>query len=189
MGKYTVAFATQHFATDVAGMLQTVIGDEVSLDVCMASPGNKYDLLVFTGGADIDPRFYGEENYHSYCTPSRDIWERELFNRAPASQKFLGICRGHQLLNAFFGGKLTQHIQKPHPSCHPLSNGWHVNSLHHQGVISVEYGTENLAMFQDEIEITRMPGRFLSFQFHPEFCLPDPEKEFTEMLLSFLLEE
>lgn len=190
--KYNVSFATRHFATDVSVLLNQIIGDRIGLSLSMAEPGKRYDLIVFTGGADIDPAFYGEENYHSYTNPHRDRTEREIFGSSKEGQKFLGICRGHQLLNAFYGGKLIQDIPVPHPSWHPLSNGWHVNSLHHQGVISLGSGVESLGKYSSGdvtvSEITRGKN-FLSFQFHPEFSLPDPREEFYSLMYEFLLEE
>ena len=30
------------------------------------------NLLCFTGGADVSPELYGEENVGSYCSPERD---------------------------------------------------------------------------------------------------------------------
>lgn len=197
--KYTIGFATRHFATDVTSVLVDVIrsissAPEIYVDI--AKPQRKYDLIVFTGGADIDPAFYGEENYSSYTNPERDSLEKDLFRHADEEQKFLGICRGHQLLNALYGGKLIQDIPQNHPGWHPLSNGWHVNSLHHQGVISVGAGVEILAVYKngsngketEVAEITR--GKyFLSFQFHPEFALPDPKVEFINLLGKFMLEE
>jgi putative glutamine amidotransferase len=71
------------------------------------------DGLVFSGGADIDARFFGEENVKAggEISPERDQFELLLAKRAIESQKpVFGICRGIQLLNVAMGGTLYQDI-------------------------------------------------------------------------------
>ena len=125
------------------------------------------NLLVFSGGADISPSIYGEENVASHTIPMRDEVEIEAYTFAVKHHiPCFGICRGHQLLNALIGGKLTQHIENPHPMYHRLDNGLEVNSMHHQGVISTPL--DILASFRGVAEITQGHNIF-SVQFHPEF--------------------
>jgi len=71
-----------------------------------------YDALVLGGGYDIDPSFYGEEN-----KGSEDVDRAEDELQFAAIDKFvkarkpiLGICRGEQLLNVYFGGSLYQDV-------------------------------------------------------------------------------
>lgn len=79
--------------------------------------------LVLTGGNDL-----GEE-------PDRDRCERECLSYCCANQlPVLGICRGLQLINSFFGGSLTAtegHVAVRH-SLRPLEVGLpnEVNSFH-----------------------------------------------------------
>ena len=71
-----------------------------------------FDGFVFCGGADIDPKYYGEDidGAENICS-SRDEFERILFNAVHATGKpILGICRGMQVINVFLGGSLYQHI-------------------------------------------------------------------------------
>lgn len=58
------------------------------------------DGLVLPGGIDLDPLYYGENNYGSfYCDPRKDDFERELFwNCVVNGKPVFGICRGHQLI-------------------------------------------------------------------------------------------
>jgi putative glutamine amidotransferase len=56
--------------------------------------------LLLPGGIDLDPTFYGEENYSSYkCDPARDKFERQMLHTfVQAGKKIFGICRGFQLI-------------------------------------------------------------------------------------------
>jgi putative glutamine amidotransferase len=68
--------------------------------------------LVISGGSDIDPVMYGEENIASTnLDPYRDRLERECVEMAFASRlPLLGICRGAQMINVVRGGSLYQDV-------------------------------------------------------------------------------
>ncbi|MBQ2126689.1 MAG: gamma-glutamyl-gamma-aminobutyrate hydrolase family protein, partial [Bacteroidaceae bacterium] len=72
------------------------------------------DALLLTGGADIDPRYMGEEPDYTLLhgiNPPRDGQELLLAQLADArSLPILGICRGIQTLAAAFGGSVHQDI-------------------------------------------------------------------------------
>jgi putative glutamine amidotransferase len=72
------------------------------------------DALLFTGGPDIDPQCYGEsEDSKSGIkhAPRRDKWEMMLLKAAlNRDMPVLAICRGMQLLNVVFGGRLIQDL-------------------------------------------------------------------------------
>lgn len=59
-----------------------------------------FDGLVLPGGIDIDPIYYGEDNYSSYgVDPDKDEFEREVFHAfRKAGKPIFGICRGFQLI-------------------------------------------------------------------------------------------
>ena len=70
------------------------------------------DALLLTGGADIDPRYMGEEPDYSLLhtiNPKRDEQEMLLALLADArAMPILGICRGVQTLAVAMGGKVYQ---------------------------------------------------------------------------------
>jgi putative glutamine amidotransferase len=76
--------------------------------------------LVLCGGADVDPRRYGEETLPGAgveALPERDALEWELL--AAARDRRLpvwAICRGFQVLNVFFGGSLWQDLPSQRPT-------------------------------------------------------------------------
>jgi putative glutamine amidotransferase len=73
----------------------------------------RLDGLIVSGGADVDPRRYGQEPHPLTGAPraDRDDWEDALLRAAiEADLPFLGICRGVQMLNVALGGTLVQHL-------------------------------------------------------------------------------
>lgn len=70
------------------------------------------DGLLLTGGADIDPRLYGQPVDGSVdIERARDILEHDAWAAAESrSVPVLGICRGFQAINVFSGGTLLQHV-------------------------------------------------------------------------------
>lgn len=70
------------------------------------------DGLVITGGADVDPRQYGEEPHPRTggWRHDRDAWESALLTAAlEVDLPVLGVCRGMQLMAVHAGGALDQH--------------------------------------------------------------------------------
>ncbi len=74
---------------------------------------DKVDGMLFSGGKDVSPRFYGEEAVPEagpFCL-ERDELELLLFEILRAKKKpMLGICRGQQIVNVAAGGTLYQHV-------------------------------------------------------------------------------
>lgn len=73
------------------------------------------ELIVFTGGSDVDPEFYGEPMHpKTYSSYARDAKEIAIFNKAKElGIPMIGICRGSQLLCICNEGKLIQHQENP----------------------------------------------------------------------------
>ena len=78
------------------------------------------DAIIFAGGADINPRYYGGDGNHPKIGPEdaeRDITEFAVL-RAVLDRKdkpVLLICRGLQVLNVLSGGTLHEHIADVYP--------------------------------------------------------------------------
>ena len=71
-----------------------------------------FDGLLLTGGGDVAPHLYGQENRGSMPPdPDRDRTELALAHAYLAAGKpILGICRGTQVLNVALGGTLVQDL-------------------------------------------------------------------------------
>ena len=77
------------------------------------------DGLLLTGGADVDPRKYGETERHPsvHVDDARDALELPLARRAlERDLPLLAICRGMQVLNVAAGGTLVQDLPSARPS-------------------------------------------------------------------------
>lgn len=69
--------------------------------------------LLLSGGADVDPRRYGEAEAGARdIDEARDELEAEAWTAAAErGLPVLGICRGLQAINVFSGGRLVQHLE------------------------------------------------------------------------------
>lgn len=158
------------------------------------------DGLILTGGNDIDPALYGEAVLNDTVEPApeRDAGEKRLCDLALERKlPILGICRGLQFLNVYFGGTLYQDIpsqfltdvkhrmEEPyHRSSHdclpeadsPLetlvgAEAIGVNSHHHQAVKDMAPGLTVMGRSGDGIveALWKKDEKFLwAVQWHPE---------------------
>ena len=144
--------------------------------------------LLLPGGGDLEPWRYGQENRGSRnLDAGRDEEELGLLDRFVRSGKpVLGICRGLQVINVFFGGTLLQDLSE-----HCAENGvdrMHpvhtsdpdlrrlcgetavVNSAHHQAIDRTGRGLQAIQWAEDgtveAIRHERLP--ILAVQWHPE---------------------
>jgi len=100
------------------------------------------DLVVFTGGPDVDPAYYGQKPIASYYgDDNRDDSDLEVYWQCyNEGIPMVGVCRGAQFGAVMGGFKLVQDIDN-HQGDHPI---WdvvqkrsidRVSSVHHQAVI------------------------------------------------------
>lgn len=159
------------------------------------------DALVLSGGVDIHPEFYHQHadyaNAPGAFNKQRDEFELAALQWALKNDKpVLGICRGLQLVNCFFGGSLEQDLgndlNKIHKSegrdkAHGLTieqgTVLHkmiqtersvVNSAHHQAVKKIGDGLKVNCVADDGtiegLEWTDASNKsfLLCIQWHPE---------------------
>lgn len=128
------------------------------------------DGLILPGSTqDINPGLWGEENICSNdVNDELDRLQRELLMQAIADKKpVLGICRGMQFINVYFGGTLIQDLASgsAHRSVKPeryhlVKNApgsfmaqlfgpeTEVNSLHHQGAGRIGDGLKVISWWE-----------------------------------------
>lgn len=98
--------------TDAGGIAVLLPPQPVTPEVARRVLGS-VDGLIVSGGADVDPRRYGQDAHERTGAPrtDRDAWEDALLTAAvELDVPFLGICRGAQMLNVALGGTLLQHL-------------------------------------------------------------------------------
>jgi putative glutamine amidotransferase len=74
---------------------------------------DRIDGLLLIGGADLDPRSYGQEPESGVEATYRERDDFEIALTRAAVERgmpYLGICRGMQVLNVALGGNLNQHL-------------------------------------------------------------------------------
>ena len=175
------------------------------------------DGALFTGGEDIDPRFYGS-CLHEGCgklTPLRDSCEFAFAAEFLKTKKpYLGICRGMQFLNIFYGGTLYQDIateysrSSQHHQSPPYNAAFHgvrlekggaleaicgldrlsVNSMHHQAVKKLGAGLIAEGFADDGImEALSASDRpyGIAVQWHPEHLVEKGDSASLALFDSF----
>lgn len=176
----------------------------------LSSAIDKCEGVLLTGGGDIDPELYEETQLGSCMLVNsfRDEFELKVLDMALKKDKpILGICRGLQLLNVYYGGSIYQNIelldlkkehfnlnQKKYFKAHNVNiyedthlnkslnkSMIEVNSLHHQSINKLGEGLTISAKSEDGlIEGIEVEGKNLVFavQWHPEMMFEKyPEQE------------
>lgn len=147
---------------------------------------NSPDVVVFTGGSDVTPILYNEENTASGCNSQRDMKEMVFFHRFHKHPK-LGICRGGQFLNVMSGGRMIQDypghaIADTHEAVDRKRNTRiQVTSTHHQIMVGSPSSVNYMyAVNPDGINTAECiwygNTNSLCFQPHPEYLEADRKK-------------
>ena len=97
------------------------------------------DGFLIPGGWDINPALYHEENTASLnISDELDYFQMQAVCYAVSHKiPILGICRGMQLLNVYFGGSLIQNI--PHTDRHARDKGSQADKVHPVTALSGTY--------------------------------------------------
>lgn len=168
----------------------------INADVCdnPLSP-QKYDFLLLCGGGDVNPTFYSSYVYNCHNVNTyRDVIELSTIERfVCCGKRIIGICRGLQILNVYFGGTLEnvprqenlsqtvlhssltgkdeKHLAYTHPYfCNSLNKTVAVNSAHKQRIQKLAQSFLPVFTAPDGtiegIASKNLP--VVAFQFHPE---------------------
>lgn len=171
----------------------------------------RLDGLLLSGGGDVDPARYGAEPHPSLSgiSAERDRTEHALVWWATRTtpQPLFGICRGAQVLNVAWGGRLYRDIASELPGALPHTYPaetharqrphaiqveedsllaqlleqplLNVNSLHHQGVREVAPGLRVTARAPDGLaEAIEVPGHVFALAVQwHPECLPDAPEQ------------
>ncbi len=160
--------------------------------------------VLLTGGEDVHPRFYNRPDLLKFCYPDdvderRDEFDLSVINYTQQNNlPLLGICRGLQITNVFFGGTLIPDLPSfgkfnhskfgegrdryhtvsidPHSQMNQITSNveGEVNSAHHQSVKHVGNGLVANCFSQDGVieGLERMDPKNRSYlmlvQWHPE---------------------
>jgi gamma-glutamyl-gamma-aminobutyrate hydrolase PuuD len=107
-------------------------------DYTLVNNVNDADIVMFTGGEDVDPSLYDAKHHHSTISNiCRDLKEKEIFESINPSQKVIGICRGSQFMAVMNGGKLVQNVNNhamwgTHQIINSKQEIFEITSTHHQ---------------------------------------------------------
>ena len=70
------------------------------------------NIVIFTGGEDVDPSLYDCEKHSStYSNIRRDLEEKEIFEKIRPDQLCIGICRGLRIMAHVKHGELLEHLR------------------------------------------------------------------------------
>lgn len=160
------------------------------------------ERVILSGGNDVDPLLYGEiRTEEMSIATERDKTERRMIELAVERNiQILGICRGMEFLNVYFGGKLIRikdrlgtnaHLPGKDHSLNIIENQeilgkiTIVNSFHNQGLTKKELSPQLRAFAMSDEGIVEgfyhhsLP--IVGIIWHPERGSPDTE--FNEKLV------
>lgn len=193
-----------------------MLESEGAIPIILPLTDNKAELDFFleicegfllTGGQDVSPVLYNAEKSPlcgKECSERDNMEAYILDNAVKLDKSVLGICRGIQFMNVFYGGSLYQDINTEynggveHCMTPPYDREVHtvsikkgsalhavlgaekigVNSYHHQAIKDLSDKLEAVATSQDGLtEAVTMPDKrfVLGVQWHPELSYKTDE--------------
>lgn len=162
---------------------------------------NICDGLLICGGADSHSKYYNQELHEKADIVKENIDEMDLkvldlFLKA--KKPVLGICRGHQVINIYYGGSLIQDIpsqyettinhrqkEERHVGTHTViltknsllgkkGETYSVNTFHHQNIDKLGDTLEVVALSEDGLIEAIQNENVFGIQWHPECMTQDP---------------
>lgn len=190
-GNYRDAFSQLHIRTAALGR-KPEAGADFPADFSLLSP-DSYDGLVLPGGGDIAPALFGAANKGSrqIDEPLDRAQLRILDEFIRMGKPVLGICKGLQIINVYFGGTIIQDLPEDSKRIHAYNGTDQIhatkaakgtfpeqlygacpvtNSAHHQAVGAVGDGLL-IAQYCCDFVIEAMYHKklpILGVQWHPE---------------------
>lgn len=162
------------------------------------------DILILTGGYDVDPTLSGLPKDEDYPYHKEvDILDFVLLSAFHNAHKpVLGICRGMQIMNLYFKGTLFYDIKKHQGTSHPIvftdtsilkpfyEKNCKVNSYHHQAINKISPFLKIEAISEDGIiEAVSYDNYMIGLQWHPELMKNDPILLYFESILQNTLQK
>ena len=158
---------------------------------------NDLDLIILTGGGNVPVSYYDQPDSGD-VQEYRDKTEKRLIEYAIINGiPILGICRGMQFLNGYFGGKVSKldNLKKRRTigEDHPIIIGnetVYVNNYHNDGIFENNLASEFIPVGMDvENKVIEAcyskTNKVLGVQWHPERKFSDSNSyKVSEQLIS-----
>lgn len=166
---------------------------------------DRCDGFLITGGGDLNPLLFGGDNLSENVHDALDQLDFTVLDYCVKKKKpCLGICRGIQSINVFFGGTLYQtgyeHHRRKHDCFCRISNKrgifsklkdeeLKINSFHHQGIECLSPRLMKIGESDGVIEAVKhkeLP--IYGVQWHPELIDGPGGKEIFDSFFELLQE-
>lgn len=139
-------------SVEAAGMIPVLFPAGMSPEDAGKLVGS-VDGILLSGGDDVDPATYGEDNTASKnVDPAADAFEIAIIEAARSQGKpLLGICRGLQIFNVAHSGTLAQEVTADDTTHEPFVKGtdpevWnarrHVVAFEEGSILADMYGAD-----------------------------------------------